>query len=95
METLASLLVGKPQNILVVAIAFLVGYLVPRFTALGNRRRFGSLLIASVAWGVYAVWEWLVQAKTPEANIRVDLLVIWPMLAILSAWALYRVLRSH
>lgn len=95
METLASLLVGKPQNILVVAIAFLVGYLVPRFTALGNRRRFASLLIASVAWGVYAAWEWLVQAKTPEANIRVDLLVIWPMLAILSAWALYRVLRSH
>jgi hypothetical protein len=73
METLASLLVGKPQNILVVAIAFLVGYLVPRFTALGNRRRFGSLLIASVAWGVYAAWEWLVQAKTPEAKIRVDL----------------------
>ena len=52
METLAPLLAGKPQNILVVAIAFLVGYLVPRFTALGNRRRFGSLLIASVAWGV-------------------------------------------
>lgn len=95
METLASLLVGKPQNILVVAIAFLVGYLVPRFTALGNRRRFGSLLIASVAWGVYAAWEWLIQAKTPEANIRVDLLVIWLILAILSVWALYRVLRSH
>jgi hypothetical protein len=94
-ETLASLLVGKPRNILVVAILFLVGYLVPRFTALGNRRRFGSLLIASVAWGVYAAWEWLVQAKTPEANIRVDLLVIWPMLAILSVWALYRVLRSR
>ncbi len=95
METLASLSVGKSQNILVVAIAFLVGYLVPRFTALGNRRRYGALFIASVAWGVYAAWEWLVQAKTPEANIRVDLLVIWPMLAILSAWALYRVLRSH
>ena len=95
MEMLASLLVGKPKNILVVAIAFLVGYLVPRFTGLGNRRRFNSMLIASIAWGVYAAWEWLVQVKTPEANIRVDLLVIWPMLAVLSAWALYRVLRSH
>jgi hypothetical protein len=30
---------------------------------------------------------------TPEANIRVDLLIIWPILAILSAWALYRVAR--
>jgi hypothetical protein len=95
MEMLASLLVGKPENILIVSIVFLVFYLVPRFTALSNRRRFSSLLIASVAWGVYAAWEWLVQAKTPEANIRVDLLVIWPILGILSAWALYRVLRSH
>jgi len=93
METLVSLLVGKPQNILVVAIAFLVGYLVTRCTAAGHQRRFGSLLIASVAWGVYAAWEWLVQAKTPEANIRVDLLVLWPALAILSAWVLYRVVR--
>ncbi|MEZ5572226.1 MAG: hypothetical protein R3E64_09390 [Halioglobus sp.] len=94
METLASLLVGKPQNILVIAIALLVGYLVSRFTAIGLQRRFGSLLIASVAWGVYAAWEWLVQVKTAEANIRVDLLVIWPVLAVLSALALYRVLRS-
>jgi hypothetical protein len=95
MEMLASLLVGKPENILIVSIVFFVFYLVPRFTTLSNRRRFSSLLIASVAWGVYAGWEWLVQVKTPEANIRVDLLVIWPILGILSAWALYRVLRSH
>jgi len=93
MEMLASLLVGKPQNILVVAIAFLAAHLVSWFTALGNRPRFGSLLIASIAWGVYAAWEWLVQAKTPEANIRVDLLVIWPVLVILSAWALFRAFR--
>lgn len=94
METLTSLLVGKPQNILVVAIVFLLGYLIPRFFAPGKRRRFGSLLIASVVWGMYAAWEWLVQAKTPEANIRVDLLVLWPSMAILSAWAPYRVVRS-
>lgn len=94
MEMLASLLVGKPENILIVSIAFLVAYLVPRFFAPANRRRFSSLLIASVAWGMYAAWEWLVQAKTQEANIRVDLLVIWPIVAILSAWTLYRVLRS-
>jgi hypothetical protein len=93
MEMLVSLLVGKPENILIVSIAFFLAYLVPRFTAPTNRRRFGSLLIASVAWGFYAAWEWLIQFKTPEANIRVDLLVILPMLAILSSWALYRVLR--
>jgi hypothetical protein len=95
MELLASLLVGKPENVLIVSIAFLVAYLVPRFAAAVNRRRFRPLLYASIAWGVYAAWEWLVQAKTPEANIRVDLLFIWPIVAILSAWTLYRVLRSQ
>jgi hypothetical protein len=90
---LASLLVGKPQNILVVAIAFFAAHIVPWFTAQGNRRRSGSLLIASIAWGVYAAWEWLVQAKTPEANMRGDLLVIWPVLAILSAWTRFPAFR--
>jgi hypothetical protein len=93
MEMLASLLVGKPENILVVAIAFFAAHLVPWPTAQGNRRHSSSLLIASIAWGVYAAWEWLVQAKTPEANIRVDLLVIWPVLVIISAWALFRGFR--
>ena len=51
------------------------------------------LLTAALAWGLYAAWEWLVQVRTPEANIRVDLLVIWPALALLSAWALFRALR--
>jgi len=93
MELLASLFVGKPQNILGVAVAFLAGYLALRFTALGIARDPRPLLIGSTAWGLYAAWEWLVQIKTPEANIRVDLLVIWPALAILSVWALFRLLR--
>lgn len=94
METLASLLVGKPLNILAVAIVFLLGYLVSLFCATTSHGRLRALLNASVAWGAYAVWEWLVQARTPEANIRVDLLAIWPALAILSAWVLYRLIRS-
>ena len=93
MELLASLFVGKPLNILALAVLFLVCYLALRFTALGPARHPGSLLIASMTWGLYAAWEWLVQIKTPEANIRVDLLVIWPVLAILSAWALFRAFR--
>ena len=51
------------------------------------------LLVAAGAWLAYAAWEWLVQARTPEANIRVDLLLIWPVLAILSMWAVFRALR--
>ena len=93
MELLAWLFVGKPLNILVLAVLFLAGYLVLRFTALGISRHPRSLLIATTAWGLYAAWEWLVQIKTPEANIRVDLLVIWPVLAILSVWVLFRAFR--
>ena len=93
MELLASLLVGKPQNILVVAIVFLVGHLVLRFAKPGIARNPRPLLITSIVWGLYSAWELLVQTKTPEANIRVDLFVIWPALAILSAWALFRVFR--
>jgi hypothetical protein len=93
MELLASLFVGKPQNILTVAVVFLAGYLALRSTTFGTARPSRPLLIATTAWGLYAAWEWLVQIKTPEANIRVDLLLIFPVLAILSVWALFRLFR--
>jgi hypothetical protein len=93
MELLASLFVGKPLNILALAVLFFAGYLALRFTAPGISRHPRSMLIASAAWGLYAAWEWLGQIKTPQANIRVDLMVIWPVLAILSAWALFRAFR--
>ena len=93
MEYLASMFVGKPQHILAFAVVFLAGYFLLRFTPIGNARHPRSLLIASTAWGLYAAWEWLVQTKTPEANIRVDLLVVFPVLVILSAWVLFRLFR--
>ena len=93
MELLSSLLVERPFSILAVAALFLAGYLALRLTALGASRRCRPILLAAVAWALYAAWEWLVLFLTPEANIRVDLLVIWPALAILSAWALFRSLR--
>ena len=93
MEFLVSLFVGKPLSILAVSTLFLAGYLALRFTALGAGRRLRLLLVAAVVWMLYAAWEWLVLVRTPEANIRVDLLVIWPALAILSAWALFRAFR--
>jgi len=90
---LGSLFVAKPLNILVVTVLFVAAYLVMRVTELGAKRNPRSLLIASCAWGLYAAWELLVLIKTPDANIRVDLLVIWPVLVILSFWALVRVFR--
>lgn len=93
MELLTSLFVGKPLSILAVAALFLAGHLVLQLTALGAGRSPRWLLVAAIAWALYAAWEWLVQVRTPEANIRVDLLVIWPVLALVSAWALVRAFR--
>ncbi|CAK6690446.1 hypothetical protein VB716_10910 [Synechococcus sp. CCY9201] len=93
MDLLVSLFVGKPQAILAVAVAFIAGDLALRFRWPGLARHPRALWIGAIAWGSYAGWEWLVQMKTPEANIRVDLLVIWPVLAILSTWSLLRAFR--
>ncbi|MRR06433.1 MAG: hypothetical protein EG828_05730 [Deltaproteobacteria bacterium] len=93
MQFLASLFVGKPLNILAVATLFFAGYCALRFTNLGTGRHLRMLIVAAVAWMVYSAWEWLILVRTPEANIRVDLFVIWPVMAIISAWALWRVLR--
>lgn len=93
MQWLASIFVGKPLNIAVVAAVFLAGYAGLRASAAGAGRHPRMLLVTAGAWLAYAAWEWLVQARTPEANIRVDLLLIWPTLAVLSLWAVFRALR--
>jgi hypothetical protein len=88
-ESLAKLFVGKPLNILLVAVLFGMGDL-----GLRSAGRHATLLRVVVgAWLLYAAWEWLVQARTPEANIRVDLLVIWPVLALLTVWFTFKSLR--
>jgi hypothetical protein len=93
MRWLASLFVGRPLGPLFVGAAFLAGYAALRSTALGAGRHPRPLLVAAAGWMIYAAWEWLVQTRTPEANIRADLLLVWPALAILSVWALLRALR--
>jgi hypothetical protein len=89
-QRLAELLVGQPAHILIVALVLLAGWSLLRFSGAINRRSARPLLWASLAWGVYTAWEALVQLRTPEANIRVDLLLIWPLLAALTLFALIR-----
>jgi hypothetical protein len=90
MELLGSLFVGRPLNILVVAAVFLAIYGSRRLRAANGRTTCGWLITAAIAWSIYAGWEWVILVQSPEANIRVDLLLIYPALAILSAWALFR-----
>jgi hypothetical protein len=93
MAFLGSLFVGKPLNILAVAAVFLALHAAKRYMSIGQRGHARWPLAAAIAWAGYAVWEWLVLLLSPEANIRVDLLLIYPVLVVLSAWALFRTLR--
>jgi hypothetical protein len=88
-EVLASLFVGQPRNIALVAGALFVMHGAAQWS--GRRSR--ALLVAAAAWAVYSGWEWLVQARTPGANIRADLLLIWPVLGIITLVAAVRALR--
>ncbi|WP_298432091.1 hypothetical protein [Ottowia sp.] len=96
MAWVASFFIQQPWNALLVAAAFMGLYLWRRSRLAGLPHGHASPwpLAAAIAWAAYAGWEWLVLVRTPDANIRVDLLVIYPMLALLSAWALYRGLRQ-
>ncbi len=93
MEILSSLLVGTPLIILAVAGLFAAAYIFIRGSRFGAVRRPGYLLVPAGAWAFYAAWEWLVLVRTPDANIRVDLLVIWPVLLIISVWFAVRAFR--
>ena len=59
-----------------------------------------SVLVAAVAWGLYLPYEWSMKLRllcSGECDIRIDLLALYPLLAILSlialmscAWALWK-----
>jgi len=85
--------VGKPLNSVALAAVLLASYFARRFMTVGGHSHSRWPLAAAVAWAVYAASEWLILVRTPEANIRVDLLLIYPALAVLLAWALCRSLR--
>ena len=76
-----------------VAAVFVALYFARRSKTGGDDYHSRWTLAAVVGWLVYGAWEWLILARTPDANIRIDLLLIYPSLALLSVWALYRLIR--
>lgn len=94
LEALAHGLVQQPDHILLIAAAHLALWAACRATVLRNAPSANVLWVPALLWLAYAAWEWLVLVRTPEANIRVDLLVIWPALALVTLWALLRAVRG-
>ncbi|SBO42148.1 hypothetical protein [Cyanobium sp. NIES-981] len=80
MTTLLAQLIGRPLMILAVALLWtLAAWALPRSRI--------PLTANAVAWLLFALWEGLIQAITPEADIRVDLLLIGPLGLALACWA--------
>jgi hypothetical protein len=75
-------------------IAFVVG---GAFLGAWRWRRATSALIIGVLWVIYGVYEYLMHARvlcSGECNIRVDLLLIYPVLFVASLIAVWNSLRA-
>jgi hypothetical protein len=71
---------------------------VAAFGVLYARSRAGSALVAALAWLGYLLYESAIKMRwlcSGECNIRVDLLVLYPLLLLVSVIALWRGLRGR
>ncbi len=87
------LLVQNPTAIAFVAAIFLVAYLVVPRAAGHFQARW--LLLPAIAWALWALWELNIVLFSPEADIRVDLLLIVPLVLIASALGIIMVFVSR
>lgn len=91
MEQFLVLFVQHPLRIVALAAIYAVAWGAVRAT--GNPRN--ALLAPACFCLAFAAWEWFVTTRSPEANIRVDLLAIWPLLGLLTLWALYQTFKRR
>lgn len=75
--------VWHPERIVAVSCAFFVIHFVLRLL----HHKFSSVrdwpvLVPAIIWALFAIWEWY--CKEQQYNIRVDLLLIYPVLIIVS-----------
>lgn len=91
MNAFTDLFVGQPITLLIIAACFFAGYLLAHSN---TNLRAKALLTPAVLWLLWAVWEWGILRFTPEANIRVDLLLILPIVLIASVVGTVMLLRT-
>jgi hypothetical protein len=86
---LFAIFIAYPLAALVVAMVFAI---------LWRWRGRRAAAIAALAWGAYGVYEQLMKARilcSGECNIRVDLLLIYPLLLVVSIAAIYKSIRGR
>ncbi len=68
------------------------------FALLWRSSRNRMTALVALAWGCYAGYEYLMHARvlcTGECNIRIDLLLIYPVLLVLSIVAVVNCMRAR
>ena len=93
MSEFLSLFVHHPLRLLALAGLFVVLWAVLRRGGSQAIARRNALLAPVAFFVAFAAWEWLVMTRTPEANIRVDLLMIWPAALVIVVWSIVWTLR--
>ena len=82
MAIVGNLFVQNPAGIFLVSGIFFGIYFLLRNASAAVRPR--PLLWVALAWALWAAWEFAVVRFSPEADIRVDLLLIVPVVLIAS-----------
>lgn len=87
--SLLGIMIGYPWMAWVVAAGL---------AALWRWSRSKAAAVAAIAWAGYGVYEYLMYARilcTGECNIRVDLLLFYPLLLVLAVVAVVQGLRAR
>jgi len=90
LESLSRWLVQQPGHILLIAAGYAALWALLRTTILRAAPRANVFLVPAALCLAYAMWEWLLLRKSPEADIRFDLLLIWLVIAGATLWAVVR-----
>jgi hypothetical protein len=91
MEAFTNIFVGQPKVELGIGVIFLITYFLTRNKP---NLRAKSLIMPAALWLIWAVWEWSILRFSPEANIRVDLLIILPVVLIVSILRIIMLFRK-
>lgn len=79
----------------IIALLFLIAHFwVQRKQDASNGNRKRGLLYTAIVWGLGAVWDWSVWTFSPEANIRIDLLLLIPILLVVSSIGIWSVFKK-
>ena len=90
---IVSKFVTNPAFLLLIGLLFFAAYLLLRGRD-GNTLRSQALLWPGMAWTLWAIWEFSIARFSPEANIRVDLFLIIPLVLVVSIVGLVMFFRG-